>query len=187
VSWNYQKYAKRKSFGVPGLQPYGANVTILLLIALDFLSNSQRFDKSFICSQTFHNYFFKGLETASAKTELDADMRKDTLLATTAFVALATFALSGCGADDSASGPPSSTSPASLTSAALNNVAAQSATMVPATGMPNASESASAPLTADPAAASDPITQSMQASLAADSRQVAPLMHYAPGDNTSSN
>jgi hypothetical protein len=46
---------------------------------------------------------------------------------------------------------------------------------------------ASAPLAANPAAASDPITQNMQASLAADNQQVAPVMHYAPGDNASSN
>ncbi|AXL50761.1 hypothetical protein DSC91_003107 [Paraburkholderia caffeinilytica] len=46
---------------------------------------------------------------------------------------------------------------------------------------------ASAPLAADPATASDAITQNMQASLTADSRQVAPVMHYAPGDNANSN
>ena len=46
---------------------------------------------------------------------------------------------------------------------------------------------ASEPLAADPAAASDPITQNMQASLAADSQQVTPVMHYAPGDNANSN
>ncbi len=37
------------------------------------------------------------------------------------------------------------------------------------------------------AAASDPIAQNMQASLAADSQQVAPVMHYAPGDSATSN
>lgn len=55
--------------------------------------------------------------------------------------------------------------------------------MVPAAGMPDAS----APLAADLAAASDAITQNMQASLAADSQQVAPVMHYAPGDSANSN
>ncbi|WP_278501928.1 hypothetical protein [Paraburkholderia fungorum] len=55
--------------------------------------------------------------------------------------------------------------------------------MVPAAGMPDAS----APLAADPAAASDAITQNMQASLAADSQQVTPVMHYAPGDSANSN
>lgn len=55
--------------------------------------------------------------------------------------------------------------------------------MAPAAAMLNAS----VPLAANPAAASDAITQSMQASLAADSQQVAPVMHYAPGDNANSN
>jgi hypothetical protein len=32
-------------------------------------------------------------------------------------------------------------------------------------------------------ATTDPITQNMQASLAADSQQVAPVMRYAPGDS----
>jgi hypothetical protein len=39
----------------------------------------------------------------------------------------------------------------------------------------------------NPAAASDPITQNMQASLAADTQQVTPVMHYAPGDSASNN
>jgi hypothetical protein len=120
------------------------------------------------------------METASAITELDADMRSDTLFAIAALVALATFTLSGCGADDSAS--PSTASTSSSPTAA-NNVAAQSATIAPAAEMLNAS----APLAADPAAASDAITQNMQASLAADSQQVAPVMHYAPGDNANNN
>ena len=55
--------------------------------------------------------------------------------------------------------------------------------MVPAAGMPNAPP----PLAADPTAASDAITQNMQASLAADSQQVTPVMHYAPGDSANSN
>ncbi|SOE99357.1 hypothetical protein SAMN05446635_7368 [Burkholderia sp. OK233] len=104
-------------------------------------------------------------------------MRTDTRLASAVFVALATFALNGCGADDSTSASTSS-SPT-----AANNVAAQSATTAPAAGMLNTSS----PLAADPAAASDAITQNMQASLAADNQQVAPVMHYAPGDNANSN
>jgi hypothetical protein len=123
------------------------------------------------------------METASAITELDADMRSDTLFAIAALVALATFTLSGCGADDSASPSTSSTSSTSSSPTAANNVAAQSATIAPAAEMLNAS----APLAADPAAASDAITQNMQASLAADSQQVAPVMHYAPGDNANNN
>jgi hypothetical protein len=126
------------------------------------------------------------METASAITELDADMRSDTLFAIAALVALATFTLSGCGADDSASPSTASTASTSSTSSsptAANNVAAQSATIAPAAEMLNAS----APLAADPAAASDAITQNMQASLAADTQQVAPVMHYAPGDNANNN
>ncbi|HYS67613.1 MAG TPA: hypothetical protein VEN30_27880 [Paraburkholderia sp.] len=46
---------------------------------------------------------------------------------------------------------------------------------------------ASAPLAANPSVASDAITQNMQASLAADSHQVAPVMHHAPGDSASGN
>jgi hypothetical protein len=131
--------------------------------------------RKFKHSQTFHNYFLKGLETASAITKLDADMRRDARLATLVFVALATFTLSGCGADDSAS---ISSSPS-----VANNDTAQNPAIKPA---PDALD-ASAPLAAGPAAASDAITQNMQASLAADSQQVAPVMHYAPGDNANRN
>ncbi|MEZ0600824.1 hypothetical protein ACAX43_01500 [Paraburkholderia sp. IW21] len=102
-------------------------------------------------------------------------MRRDKRVAAAAFVALATFALSGCGADDSAS--------ASSSPPVANSDVAQNAAIKPATGVLNLS----APLAADPAAASDTITQTMQASLAADSRQVAPVMHYAPGDSANSN
>ncbi len=102
-------------------------------------------------------------------------MRKNTRLATVLFVALTTFALSGCGADDSA--------PVSSSPAVTNNNAVQNAVVSPSTGGSNRS----APLAADPAAASDSITQNMQASLAADNQQVAPVMHYAPGDSATSN
>jgi hypothetical protein len=146
-----------------------------------------------IHSQTFHNYFLKGLETASAITKLDADMRRHALLAITVFVAIATSLLSGCGADDAA--PSSSATTAANSDAAqsaamtplspgiANNDPAQSSAINPATDMFNAPAS----LAAGPAAASDPIMQNIQASLAADSQQIAPVMHYAPGDNASSN
>lgn len=104
-------------------------------------------------------------------------MRKDKRLASAGLVALATLALGGCGADDSAP------SAASSTPAVANNNAAPNAAASPATPILNASST----LAADPAAASDPITQNMQASLAADNQQVAPVMHYAPGDSASSN
>jgi hypothetical protein len=110
----------------------------------------------------------------------DADMRRDKRLASAALLALAVFALSACGADDSA---PMQTSSAPGVGA---NDAAHQAAPPPVT-LSAALPTASAPLAANPAAASDPITQNMQASLAADSQQVAPVMRYAPGDNASNN
>ena len=104
-------------------------------------------------------------------------MKRDKRLASAALIALATLALNACGADDSASTATSS-SP---------GVADNDATQAPATSAAATLVDASAPLAANPAAASDPITQNMQASLAADSQQVAPVMHYAPGDSASSN
>ncbi|WNC93065.1 hypothetical protein RI103_19690 [Paraburkholderia sp. FT54] len=104
-------------------------------------------------------------------------MRKDKRLVSAVLVALATLALSGCGADDSAP------SAASSAPAVANNDAAPNAATAPATPMLNASST----FAADPAAASDPITQNMQASLAADNQQVAPVMRYAPGDSATSN
>jgi hypothetical protein len=133
-------------------------------------------ERKLCCSQTFHNYFLKGIETALAFTQPDADMRRDKRLASAALLALATFALSACGADDSPS-----TATSSAPSAAVDDAAQRPATLSAA--LPDAS----APLAANPAAASDPIMQNMQASLAADSQQVAPVMHYAPGDSASNN
>jgi len=46
---------------------------------------------------------------------------------------------------------------------------------------------AASTLAANPALASDAIAQNMQATLAADSRQVPPVMRYAPGDGADSN
>jgi hypothetical protein len=149
-----------------------------------------------IHSKTFHNYFLKELETASAITKLDADMRRHTLLVTTIFVAVATSTLSGCGADDAA--PSSSTTAASsdaAQSAAMtpsspgvaSNDAAQSSAINSANSAADMLNASAPPLAAGPNAASDPITENIQASLAADSQQVAPVMHYAPGDNASSN
>ncbi|CAN7553185.1 hypothetical protein ACOCG7_01010 [Paraburkholderia sp. DD10] len=106
-------------------------------------------------------------------------MRRDKRLASALFIALAMYALSGCGADDS---PPaataSTTSASSSPTIANNNDVAQNA---------GTSSAASTPLAENPFAASDAITQNMQASLAADSRQVAPVMRYAPGDSAGSN
>ncbi|HEX7910961.1 MAG TPA: hypothetical protein VF534_23120 [Paraburkholderia sp.] len=104
-------------------------------------------------------------------------MRTDIGLASVTLVALATLVLSGCGADDAAP------SVASSSPEVANSGAAPDAAMAPATAMFNP---ASMP-NANPAAASDPIAQNIQASLAADNRQIAPVMRYAPGDGTSSN
>ncbi|CAB3800286.1 hypothetical protein [Paraburkholderia fynbosensis] len=101
-------------------------------------------------------------------------MRRDKRLASAALLALATIGLSACGADDA---PSTATSSAPTADEAAQRAATLSAAL----------PDASAPLTANPAAASDPITQNMQASLAADNQQVAPVMHYAPGDRASNN
>jgi hypothetical protein len=127
----------------------------------------------------------KGLETASAFTKLDADMRRDKHPVSVFFVALATYALtgaltgalSGCGADDSASANASSSSNVDASPDAPSSAALSAA------AIPNASSA----LAANPALASDAITQNVQASLAADSQQVAPVMRYAPGDSANSN
>jgi hypothetical protein len=103
-------------------------------------------------------------------------MRRDIRLIGALFVALATLALTGCGADDSASANASSSS-----GVVANNAA------TPAASSPAFPLNASSTLAADPALASDAISQNMQASLAADSQQVAPVMHYAPGDSANSN
>ena len=104
-------------------------------------------------------------------------MRRDSGLTRAALVALATLALSGCGADDAAP------SAASSSQAVANDDATANPPASPAMPILEASST----LAANPAAASDPITQNMQASLAADSQQVAPVMHYAPGDSANSN
>lgn len=108
-------------------------------------------------------------------------MRRDKRIASAALIALATLALSGCGGDDSASTATSS-APGVANDSAVNDAAQR-----PATSSAAALPDASAPLAANPAAASDPIMQNIQASLAADSQQVAPVMHYAPGDSASNN
>ncbi|APA89230.1 hypothetical protein BJG93_21940 [Paraburkholderia sprentiae WSM5005] len=103
-------------------------------------------------------------------------MTKTMCIASAALLAFATIALNGCGADDSPSA-----SNASTTAPAPNDAAQQPATA------PTVTANASAPF-ADNAASgatgtADPITQNMQANLAADSQQVAPVMRYAPGDS----
>jgi hypothetical protein len=136
------------------------------------------------------------METAPAFIEPDADMKKISCMASALSMVLATLALNGCGADDTA---PASN--ASTTAPAANDTAQPSATAAAAildASAPSASNTANhaANLAANnpannaasnaasgAAATTDPITQNMQAVLAADSRQVAPVMRYAPGDS----
>ncbi|SDR42012.1 hypothetical protein SAMN05443245_5787 [Paraburkholderia fungorum] len=121
-------------------------------------------------------------------------MKRDKHLGRTARVAMATIAssialsaaLSGCGADDSA--PPTTSSATSSSSSqgkVANDAAQQSMPASIAAFAPSAS-APSAPFAADPAA-SDPVAETMQANLAADNQQIAPVMRYAPGDGRSSN
>ncbi|RZF31682.1 hypothetical protein EVC45_01050 [Paraburkholderia sp. UYCP14C] len=113
-------------------------------------------------------------------------MRRTTCIASAAWLVLATIALNGCGADDSPSA-----SNASTTATAPNDAAQQptTAAAVPNASAPFADNTANntahstASNATSGAAATDPITQNMQASLAADSQQVAPVMRYAPGDS----
>jgi hypothetical protein len=109
-------------------------------------------------------------------------MRRDKRLASIALLALASFALSACGADDSPStATATTTSTSSAPRVADNDAAPRPA--ISSAALPDAP----AALAANPAAASDPIAQNMQASLAADDQQVAPVMRYAPGDSASTN
>ncbi|WCM23497.1 hypothetical protein NDK50_21750 [Paraburkholderia bryophila] len=108
-------------------------------------------------------------------------MRRDKSFASVVVISIAVLALTGCGADDSASNAAPAASSKGMTAA--NGDAAQRAAL-PATPILNTSSTLAASAAV---AASDPIAQNMQASLAADSQQVAPVMHYAPGDSATSN
>nr|WKF59693.1 hypothetical protein HUO10_004204 [Paraburkholderia busanensis] len=110
------------------------------------------------------------------------------LLAIATVATFATLALSGCGADDSTSNARPSSSSTGMTAA--NGDMQQRAAAMSATPILNPSSTIVAnPVTASAssAAASDPIVENMQASLAADNQQVAPVMRYAPGDSATSN
>ncbi|WP_321900940.1 hypothetical protein [Paraburkholderia tropica] len=100
--------------------------------------------------------------------------------ATAISVVLATMALAACGPGDNASSSAPQQSAPNLTANAAN--AADTAAYANAGNAGNATNAASDTLAAAPAVyASDPV-QSVQASLAADSEQIAPVMSYAPGD-----
>ncbi|CAG9202782.1 conserved exported hypothetical protein [Paraburkholderia tropica] len=99
--------------------------------------------------------------------------------ATAISVVLATIMLAACGPGDNASSaPPQQQSTPNLTANAETNAKNAYASA----GNTNAATASSDTLAAAPASyASDPV-QSVQASLAADSEQIAPVMSYAPGD-----
>ncbi|WP_183039129.1 hypothetical protein [Paraburkholderia tropica] len=103
--------------------------------------------------------------------------------ATAISVVLATMALAACGPGDNASSSAPQQSAPNLTANAANAAnAADTAAYANAGNAGNAANAASDTLAAAPAVyASDPV-QSVQASLAADSEQIAPVMSYAPGD-----
>jgi hypothetical protein len=154
---------------------------------LSFLSLSIRFRKTneyakVLLLANVSQLFLERIGDCTRFHKTDAAMRRDKRLASAALLALAAFALSACGADDSTSTGTSSSPGVTANDAAHAEDAAPHAATLSA-ALPDAS----APLAANPAAASDPITQNMQASLAADSQQVAPVMRYAPGDNASNN
>lgn len=96
------------------------------------------------------------------------------------FVALATISLGACGPDNSSSVAASSTSqitPSSREAAAMPSPGIS----LPAAASSDANATASAN-SVDSNTSTDSV-QSVQASLAADSQQVAPVMSYAPGDS----
>ncbi|WP_322041934.1 hypothetical protein [Paraburkholderia sp. J67] len=108
-------------------------------------------------------------------------------LATVIAVALATILLAACG--------PGATSPATPESANGPGQAQSQTQNQPQNPTASAANLASSVSTATPADtanpasyayASDPV-QSVQASLAADNQQVAPVMSYAPGDEPQTN
>ncbi|QGZ64493.1 hypothetical protein FAZ98_16815 [Paraburkholderia acidisoli] len=105
-----------------------------------------------------------------------------TALATT-LVALATLSLTACGPGDNAPVAARSAAPVSPAATAARNDADTSSAGVrlPSASRADVDAHASAPATDTTNASADPV-QNVQASLAADSQQVTPVMSYAPGD-----
>ncbi|WP_043201839.1 hypothetical protein [Paraburkholderia acidipaludis] len=103
-----------------------------------------------------------------------------TALAAPLSVVLATISLSACGPDAGPSTASAGTPVPAAAAPAQTNQTAQ-------TAAPGNNTPASSPYAADaardavPGQASAPV-QSVEASLAADSRQIAPVLSYAPGD-----
>ncbi|WP_069266017.1 hypothetical protein [Paraburkholderia nodosa] len=128
--------------------------------------------------------------------------RVSTTLSTAAIVVLATIMLDACGLGDGSSAASSTADPSESQSAAtpsqspLANSARISPLPTDTNTAANASANASTDTSANPSAipayganaatatnnASDPV-QGAQASLAADSDQVTPVLSYAPGDS----
>ncbi|MEX3693071.1 hypothetical protein AB3X91_20385 [Paraburkholderia sp. BR14263] len=126
--------------------------------------------------------------------------RVSTTLSTAAIVVLATIMLDACGPGDGSSAASSTADPSESQSAATQSPLANSARISPlptdTNTAANASANASTDTSANPSAipayganaatatnnASDPV-QGAQASLAADSDQVTPVLSYAPGDS----
>jgi hypothetical protein len=166
------------------------------------VSNAFRTTDSFHAALTarkrytiFHKFFFKSLETACANPKLDAQMRRHHVAATAVLVALTTIMLSACGPDDgtSTSADQSGAAPNAVASANTSDPTQSAHETSPAltpasafgasatfTNVPNADPNAA------PGAAPDNAVQNVEASLAADSQQVTPVLHYAPGDSDQS-
>ena len=108
-------------------------------------------------------------------------MRRLHATATAVLVALTTILLTACGPDDSTSASVDQSNAAANQATPSRHQTNAAATPPSALGaLPALSTS---PDAAAAAAASDSAVQSAQASLAADNTQVAPVLHYAPGDS----
>lgn len=128
-------------------------------------------------------------------------MRRHFNAASAVLVALSTIMLSACGPDDGtsananqsttaadAAAPPVTQSAAHLPTQSATQSAAQLATQSPSQpvapgAVPSIPLGASAALSSASDDASDSAVQNVEASLAGDSQQVPPVMHFAPGDS----
>jgi hypothetical protein len=131
---------------------------------------------------------------------MDGDMSKHHVAVTAALMACATLMLSACGADDGTSGgsvqgnatnnASANTEPNAVANAATSTASSTANNALISSALPNnASNTTPAAYGASAASATGPdlAVQSVEASLAADSQQVAPVLHYAPGDSDASN
>jgi hypothetical protein len=145
-------------------------------------TQQKRLQKKIHCSQTFSpvSQFFLRVRRNCAPTHstgLDAHMHGRPFappLAAVITVALATIILGACGPADTSS-PTTAAANAPVTRAALPPASASTDTVANGLGISN-------PDTANAAVFASDAVQSAQASLAADSQQIAPVLSYAPGD-----